>query len=52
MVPITRLASSPNKKCGIFVKIIMIRSIVAASIVQDTFSVEAEEGEGGEEETT
>ena len=55
MVPITRRASSPNKKMWYFLKNnkpILILSIVAASVVQDTFAGEAEEGEGGEEETT
>ena len=33
-------------------KPILIRSMLAAGIVQDTFSGEAEEGEGGEEEMT
>ena len=47
MVPITRRASSPNKNNKL-----MIRSIVAAGIVQDMFAGGAEEGEGGEEETT
>ena len=38
MVPITRRASSPNKKCCIF-------------LVQDTSAGEAGKGEGSEEET-
>ena len=33
-------------------KPILIRSMLAAGIVQDTFAGEAEEGEGGEEEMT
>ena len=37
--PITRRASSPNKKCCIF-------------LVQDTSAGEAGKGEGSEEETT
>ena len=46
MVPITRRASSLNKKCGIFLKIINQYGFVmlAAGIVQDTFAGEAEEG--------
>ena len=55
MVPITRRASSPNKQCCIFVlnnKPKLLRSVLAAGIVQDTFAGEAGEGEGGEEETT
>ena len=39
MVPITRRASSPNKKCCIF-------------LVQDTSAGEYGKGEGSEEETT
>ena len=55
MVPITRRASFPNKKMLYFLinnKPILIRSMLAASIVQDTFAREAVENEGGEEETT
>ena len=54
MVPFARRASSPNKKLyfPINSKPILIRSMLAAGLVQDTFSREAEEGEGGEEETT
>ena len=55
MVPITRRASSPYKKKLYFlinIIPILIRSFVAAGIVQDTFAEEAGEGEGGEEETT
>ena len=54
MVPITRRASFPNKKMLYSLiknKPILIRSKLAASIVQDTFA-EAVEKEGGEEETT
>ena len=54
MVPITRRASSPNKKCGIFLLIInkpiLIRSMLAAGKIQDMFAGEAGEGEGGEED--
>ena len=55
MVPITRRASFPNKKMLyslIHNKPILIRSKLAASIVQDMFAREAVEKEGGEEETT
>ena len=54
MVPITRRASSSNKICCIFFnnKPILVHSMLAAGIVQDTFAGEAVEGEGGEEETT
>ena len=55
MVPITRRASFPNKKMLYSLinnKPILIRSKLAASIVQDTFAREAVENEGGEEETT
>ena len=53
MVPITRRASFPNKKNVVFNnKPILIRSKLAASIVQNTFAREAVENEGGEEETT
>ena len=55
MVPITRRASFPNKKMLYSLinnKPILIRSKLAASIVQDTFASEAVENEGGEEETT
>ena len=54
MVPITRQASFPNKKMLYSLiknKPILIRSKLAASIVQDMFA-EAVEKEGGEEETT
>ena len=33
-------------------KLILVHSMLAAGIVQDTFAGEAVEGEGGEEETT
>ena len=36
----------------VFNKPILIRSMLAAGIVQDTFAGEAVENEGGEEETT
>ena len=55
MVPITRRASFPNKKMLYSLinnKPILIRSKLAASVVQDTFAREAVENEGGEEETT
>ena len=55
MVPITRRASFPNKKMVyslIINKLILIRSMLAAGIVQDTFAREAVENEGGEEETS
>ena len=55
MVPITRRASFPNKKMLYFLinnKPILISSMLAAGIVQDTFVGETGEGEGGEEETT
>ena len=52
MVPITRRASSPNKRCFINNKPILIRSVLAAGIVQDKFAGEAIQGEGGEEEMT
>ena len=54
MVPITRRASFPTKKIVYSLinnKPILIRSKLAASIVQDTFAREAVEN-GGEEETT
>ena len=53
MVPITRRASFPTKKMLYSLinnKPILIRSKLAASIVQDTFAREAVEN-GGEEET-
>ena len=43
MVPITRRASSPNKKMLYFLinnKPILIRSMLAAGIVQETFAGE------------
>ena len=42
MVPITRRASSPNKKMYFFInnKPILIRSMLAAGIVQETFAGE------------
>ena len=54
MVPITRRASSPNKMLYFLInnKAILVHSMLAAGIVQDTFAGEAVEGEGGEEETT
>ena len=63
MVPITRRASSTNKQCCISRSmlvagivqaclLVLIRSKLAASIVQDTYAREAVENEGGEEETT
>ena len=52
MVPITRRASSFNKKCGVFLLIINQYRSMPAVIVQDTFAGEARESEGGEEETT
>ena len=56
MVPITRRASFPNKKKMLYFLInnkpILIRSKLAASLVQNTFSREAVENEGGEEETS
>ena len=55
MVPITRRASSLTKYVVVFFinnKPILIRSMLAAGIVQDTFVGEAVEGKGGEEETT
>ena len=54
MVPITRRASLPSNKMLYSLinnKPILIRSKLAASIVQDTFAREAVEN-GGEEETT
>ena len=47
MVLITRRASSPNKKMWYFLnnKPILIRSMLAGGIVQDTFAGEAGEGE-------
>ena len=51
MVPITRRASSPNKKMMYFLfnnKPILIRSMLAAVIVQDTFAGKLDK----EEETT
>ena len=51
MVSITRRASSFNKKCGVFL-LLIIRSTLAAGIIQDTFAGEAGESEGGVEETT
>ena len=54
MVPITRRASFPNKKMLYSLinnKPILIRSKLAASMVQDTFAREAVENKGGEEET-
>ena len=50
MVPITRRASFPNKKMLYSLinnKPILIHSMLAASIVQDTFAREAVENEGG-----
>ena len=49
LVPIARRASSPNKYFLINNQPILIRSMLAAGIVQDKF---AREAEGGEEETT
>ena len=37
---------------AVFSKAILIRSMLAAGVVQDTFVGEAVEGKGGEEETT
>ena len=55
MVPITGRASFPNKKMLYSLinnKTILIRSKLAARIVQDMFAREAVENKGGEEETT
>ena len=56
MVPITRRATSPNQKNVVLMLInnepILIRSMQAAGIAQDTFTGKAGESEGGEEETT
>ena len=41
MVPITRRASSFNKKCGVFLLIINQYRSMPAVIVQDTFAGEA-----------
>ena len=48
MVPITRRASSPNIMLYFLInnKAILIRSMLAACVVQDTFVGEAVEGEG------
>ena len=48
MVPITRRASSPNIMLYFLInnKAILIRSMLAAGVVQDTFVGEAVEGEG------
>ena len=47
MVPITRRASSPNTLYFLINnKAILIRSMLAAGVVQDTFVGEAVEGEG------
>ena len=43
---------APLTKNVVFNKPILIRSMLAAGIVQDTFAGEAGEGKGGEEETT
>ena len=51
MVLITRQASFPNNFL-INNKAILIRSMLAASIVQDTFAGEDVENEGGEEKIT
>ena len=47
MVPITRRASSPNIMLYFLInnKAILIRSMLAAGVVQDTFVGEAVEGE-------
>ena len=54
MVPITRRASSFNKMLYFLInnKPILIRSMLAAGIVQDKVVGEAIQGEGGEEEAT
>ena len=52
MVPITRRASSFNKKCGVFLLIINQYFSMPAVIVQDAFAGKAGESEGCEEETT
>ena len=43
---------APLTKNVVFYKPLLIRSMLAAGIVQDTFAGEAGEGEVGEEETT
>ena len=43
---------APVTKYVVFSYLILVHSILAAGIVQDTFAGEAVEGEGGEEETT
>ena len=52
--PLQGELASLTKKCCYLInnKPILIRSKLAASIVQDTFAREAVENEGGEEETT
>ena len=43
---------APLTKMVVFNNPVLIHSMLAAGIVQDTFAGEAGEGEGGEEETT